>query len=65
MFKPLYEQNRKIFALKLKHLQEICNSGGIPDDCKLFFQNLIADEAVEDDTVLPDVNDDEDRNFFS
>lgn len=62
--KPLHEQKRKISALKLKHLQEICNSGGVPEDCKLFFRDLLADEALEDETVLPDVNDDEDRDFF-
>ncbi|CAH1176648.1 unnamed protein product [Phaedon cochleariae] len=63
--KPLQEQKRKISAMKLKHLEEICKSGGVPDDCKQFFSSLIADEDVQDQTLIPDVNDDEDHEFFS
>lgn len=62
--KALHEEKRKISALKLKHLREICNSGSVPDDCRLFFTSLLSDENVEDETVVPDVNDPEEENFF-
>lgn len=61
--KPLYAEPRKISALKLKHLKEICNSGGVPDDCKLYFNSLLSDDQVKDTTVLPDVEDPE-EDFF-
>ena len=55
--KPFYEGKRKISALKLKHLREICDSGSVPGDCWLFFTSLLSDENIEDETVVPDVND--------
>ena len=62
--KHLHEGKRKISALKLKHLREICDSGSVPGDCRLFFTSLLSDENIEDETVVPDVNDPEDEDFF-
>ncbi|CAH1107035.1 unnamed protein product [Psylliodes chrysocephalus] len=63
--KPLHTEKKPISALKLKHLKEICNSGSVPEDCRLFFTNLLAEEGIQDETVVPDVNDPEEENFFS
>ncbi|CAH1110049.1 unnamed protein product [Psylliodes chrysocephalus] len=63
--KPLHTENKPISAMKLKHLKEICNSGSVPEDCRLFFTNLLAEEGIQDKTVVPDVDDPEEENFFS
>lgn len=56
---PLHEETRNIYALKLRHSTEICNSGSVPDDCRLFFTNLLGDNNIEEEAVVPDINDPE------
>ncbi|CAH1115633.1 unnamed protein product [Psylliodes chrysocephalus] len=43
--KPSHTEKKPIYALKLKHLIDICNSGSVSEDCRLFFTNLLAEKA--------------------
>lgn len=62
--KPLYQQKKNISALKLKYFKNICNSESVSDDLSAFFTSLLSDESIDDETVLSDINDFEEENFF-